>query len=174
MILCEKTSFATQKGAQEHLVRIFFEKKKRRISPNREYLCPKCGTWHLSSNGKNDYVYHLKIEQLEKELSELTSKKKAVKIQNNNSSDEELLEKNAKLARKIENEVNTVVKRDKTIEKMNLKMAEYKERFEILRSKKYITDRFFALLSAEKDIEILDGLKKYIDDKMLKIKNEAG
>jgi len=165
MILCEKTSFADQKSAQEYMIHIFFDKTKRRITPNRTYLCPSCNTWHLSSNGKNDDVYELKIKQLEDKIEELSSKKK---FDNNANIQSE--KKNKKLELKIKNEINTIVKRDKHIEKLNSKVFEYKERLEKLRSKDYVIDRFFGLLSTEKDLDVLEGIKKYAEDKILNIK----
>lgn len=170
MELCNKTSFADQKSAQEHLVRIFFEKNRRRVTPNREYLCPNCNTWHLSSNGKNDYVYELKIKQLQDKIEELSSKKKVVTQVNSNQNDE-LVGKNLRLSRRIENELKLAEKRDKTIEKLQEKIRTYKNITDNLRTKENIVDQFFRLLSTEKDLEVLNGLQKYIDDKINTIKN---
>jgi uncharacterized protein YlaI len=170
MELCSKTSFADQKTAQEHLVRIFFEKKRKRLTPNREYLCPDCNTWHLSSNGKNDYVYELKIKQLQDKVEELSAKKKVVPQDNTNQNDE-LVGKNLRLSRRIESELKLAEKRDKTIEKLQEKIRTYKNIADNLRTKETIVDQFFRLLSTEKDLEVLNGLQKYIDDKIIQIKD---
>lgn len=164
MILCEKTSFADQKSAQEYMIHIFFDKTKRRITPNRTYLCPSCNTWHLSSNGKNDDVYELKIKQLQDKIEELSTKKKI-----DNNQDNQFIERSKKLERKFLNSENTCQKRDKQIEQMQAKITEYRERLETLRSKNYVIDRFFALLSAEKDLDVLNGIKKYASEKIAKL-----
>lgn len=169
MEFCSKTSFSDQKTAQEELVRIFFEKKRRKISPNREYLCPDCNTWHLSSNGKIDYVYNLKIKELQDKIEELSADKKVItqdKIKIN-----ELIRKNRKLSNKVDQELNTCKKRDKTINSLHEKVNEYKEKIENLRDKQTIIDKFFALLSAEKDLEVLRGISKFAQQKIKALKN---
>ena len=170
MEFCSKTSFSDQKTAQEHLVRIFFEKKRKKVSPNREYLCPDCNTWHLSSNGTIDYVYNLKIKELQNKIVELQSKKKS-QTQANETEVEVLIAKNLKLSRRIENELITISKRDKTIEDLQEKTRTYKNIMQNLRDKQTIIDNFFALLSAEKDIEVLSGIKKFAEQKIKALKN---
>jgi uncharacterized Zn finger protein (UPF0148 family) len=155
MEFCSKTSFSDQKTAQEHLVRIFFEKRRKSVSPNREYLCPNCNTWHLSSNGTIDYVYNLKIKELQDKIVELQSKKKVVKP--NTTQVDELLNKNLKMSRRIE--------------KLNEKIGTYKNIMQNLRDKQTIIDKFFALLSAEKDIEVLSGISKFAEQKINALKN---
>lgn len=164
---CSKTSFSDQKTAQEHLVRIFFEKRRKEFSPNREYLCPKCNTWHLSSNGTIDYVYNLKIKELQDKIEEFSSKRKVVS--QNTTQNDELLNKNLKLSRRIDNDLKVAEKRDKTIESLQEKIRTYKSIMQNLRAKETIVDRFFALLSAEKDIDVLKGLNKYISNKIIDI-----
>jgi hypothetical protein len=162
MELCNKTSFADQKLAQEYMMHIFFEKNRRRITPNRTYLCPNCNAWHLSSNGKNDYVYELKIKHLQDKIEELSLKKK---IDNNQNNDKQ------KLDRKLKSEESTILKRDKQIEKLQTKLMDYKERLNLLRSKEYVIDKFFAILSTEKDLDVLNGIQKYISEKIVNISN---
>jgi len=170
MEFCSKTSFSDQKTAQEHLVRIFFEKRRKSVSPNREYLCPNCNTWHLSSNGTIYYVYNLKIKELRDKIQELSSKKKAP-TQDNETEVEVLIAKNLKLSRRIENELITISKRDKTIEDLQEKTRTYKNIMQNLRDKQTIIDNFFALLSAEKDIEVLSGISKFAEQKIKALKN---
>lgn len=162
MELCNKTSFSDQKTAQEHLMRIFFEKRRKEFSPNREYLCPKCDTWHLSSNGTIDYVYNLKIKELQDKIEDFSSNRKVVS-QNKTQS----------LSRIIKNDLKAIEKRDrirdKTIESLQEKIRTYKSIMQNLRAKETIVDRFFALLSAEKDIDVLKGLNKYISNKIIDI-----
>jgi hypothetical protein len=162
--LCSKTSFSDQKTAQEHLMRIFFEKRRKEFSPNREYLCPNCNTWHLSSNGTIDYVYNLKIKELQDKIEEFSSKKKVAR---DTTQSDELFNKNLKLSRRIENNLKVAEKRDKTIESLQEKIRTYKNIVQNVSSKETIIDRFFALLSAEKDIDILKGLNKYISNKII-------
>ena len=164
MEFCSKTSFSDQKTAQEELVRIFFEKKRRKISPNREYLCPDCNTWHLSSNGTVDYVYNLKIKELQDKIEEFSSNRKVVS-QNKTQS----------LSSIIKNDLKAIEKRDKirdkTIESLHEKIRTYKNIMQNLRDKQTIIDNFFALLSAEKDIEVLSGIKKFSEQKINALKN---
>ena len=164
MEFCTKTSFSDQKTAQEHLVRIFFEKKRKKFSPNREYLCPDCNTWHLSSNGTVDYVYNLKINELQDKIEELSSKNKVVS-QNKTQS----------LSSQIKNDLKAIEKRDKirdkTIESLHEKIRTYKNIMQNLRDKQTIIDNFFALLSAEKDIEVLIGISKFAEQKIKALKN---
>jgi hypothetical protein len=170
MEFCSKTSFSDQKTAQEHLVRIFFEKRRKSVSPNREYLCPNCNTWHLSSNGTIDYVYNLKIKELRDKIQELSSKKKSP-TQANETEVEVLIAKNLKLSRRIENELVTTSKRDKTIEDLQEKIRTYKNIMQNLRDKQTIIDKFFDLLSAEKDLEVLNGINKFAEEKINALKN---
>ena len=170
MEFCSKTSFSDQKTAQEHLVRIFFEKRRKKVSPNREYLCPNCNTWHLSSNGTVDYVYNLKIKELQNKIVELQSKKKSP-TQVNENEVEVLIAKNLKLSRRIENELITTSKRDKTIEDLQEKVRTYKNIMQNLRDKQTIIDKFFGLFSAEKDLEVLNGIKKFAEQKINALKN---
>jgi hypothetical protein len=162
MELCNKTSFSDQKTAQEHLMRIFFEKRRKEFSPNREYLCPKCDTWHLSSNGTIDYVYNLKIKELQDKIEDFSSNRKVVS-QNKTQS----------LSSIIKNDLKTIEKRDKIrdkkMESLNEKIRTYKNIMQNLSAKETIVDRFFALLSAEKDIDVLKGLNKYISSKIIDI-----
>jgi hypothetical protein len=169
MEFCTKTSFSDQKTAQEHLVRIFFEKRRKSVSPNREYLCPDCNTWHLSSNGTIDYVYNLKIKELQDKIVELQSKKKVVKP--NTTQVDELLNKNLKMSRRIEHDLIIAEKREKEIEKLNEKIGTYKNIMQNLRDKQTIIDKFFALLSAEKDLEVLIGISKFAEQKINALKN---
>jgi hypothetical protein len=170
MEFCSKTSFSDQKTAQEHLVRIFFEKRRKKVSPNREYLCPDCKTWHLSSNGTIDYVYNLKIKELQNKIVELQSKKKS-QTQANETEVEVLIAKNLKMSRRIEHDLMIAEKRKKEIEKLNEKIGTYKKIIQNLHDKQTIIDRFFALLSAEKDIEVLSGIKKFAEQKIKALKN---
>ena len=170
MEFCSKTSFSDQKTAQEHLVRIFFEKRRKKVSPNREYLCPNCNTWYLSSNGTVDYVYNLKIKELQNKIVELQSKKKSP-TQVNENEVEVLIAKNLKLSRRIENELITTSKRDKTIEDLQEKVRTYKNIMQNLRDKQTIIDKFFGLFSAEKDLEVLNGIKKFAEQKINALKN---
>lgn len=170
MEFCSKTSFSDQKTAQEHLVRIFFEKRRKKVSPNREYLCPDCKTWHLSSNGTIDYVYNLKIKELQNKIVELQSKKKS-QTQANQTESEVLIAKNLKLSKRIENELITISKRDKTIEDLQEKIRNYKKIMQNLRDKQTIIDKFFALFSTEKDLEVLSGIKKFAEQKIEALKN---
>jgi hypothetical protein len=162
MELCNKTSFSDQKTAQEHLMRIFFEKRRKEFSPNREYLCPKCNTWHLSSNGTIDYVYNLKIKELQDKIEDFSSNRKVVS-QNKTQS----------LSRIIKNDLKAIEKRDKirdkTMESLQEKIRTYKSIIQNLRAKETVVDSFFALLSAEKDIDVLKGLNKYISNKIIDI-----
>jgi hypothetical protein len=164
MELCTKTSFSDQKTAQEHLVRIFFEKRRKSVSPNREYLCPNCNTWHLSSNGTVDYVYNLKIKELQDKIDEFSSNRKVVS-QNKTQS----------LSSIIKNDLKAIEKRDKirdkTIESLHEKIRTYKNIMQNLRDKQTIIDNFFALLSAEKDIEVLSGISKFAEQKINALKN---
>lgn len=162
MELCNKTSFSDQKTAQEHLMRIFFEKRRKEFSPNREYLCPKCDTWHLSSNGTIDYVYNLKIKELQDKIEDFSSNRKVVS-QNKTQS----------LSRISKNDLKVIEKRDKIrdkkMESLHEKIRTYKNIMQNLSAKETIVDRFFALLSAEKDIDVLKGLNKYISNKIIDI-----
>jgi len=162
MELCNKTSFSDQKTAQEHLMRIFFEKRRKEFSPNREYLCPKCDTWHLSSNGTIDYVYNLKIKELQDKIEDFSSNRKVVS-QNKTQS----------LSRIIKNDLKAIEKRDKirdrTMESLQEKIRTYKSIMQNLRAKETIVDSFFTLLSTEKDIDVLKGLNKYISSKIIDI-----
>lgn len=164
MEFCSKTSFSDQKTAQEHLVRIFFEKKRKKVSPNREYLCPDCNTWHLSSNGTVDYVYNLKIKELQDKIEDFSSNRKVVS-QNKTQS----------LSSIIKNDLKAIEKRDKirdkTIEDLQEKIRTYKNIMQNLRDKQTIIDNFFALLSAEKDIEVLSGISKFAEQKINALKN---
>jgi hypothetical protein len=170
MEFCSKTSFATQKYAQEHLLRIFFEKSRGGRCPNQEYLCPHCNTWHLTSKGNRAHVYKLKINELQDKIQELSSKKKSP-TQANETEVEVLIAKNLKLSRRIENELITISKRDKTIEDLQEKTRTYKNIMQNLRDKQTIIDNFFALLSAEKDIEVLSGISKFAEQKIKALKN---
>lgn len=169
MIICPKTSFATQKDAQEHLMRIFFEKSRGGRCPNQEYLCPHCNTWHLTSKGNKSHVYKLKINELELKIKDLEKTKRAQNLDQEYK--DELVRRNNKLKNKIENEVNTVAKRDKQIEKLFIQIREHKERFEILRSREHIINSFFNLLSSQKDLDVLEGIKKFTEGKINKLKN---
>lgn len=49
-MICKKTSYSSEVFANKDLKRL--QSSKRNNIPTRSYLCPKCNTWHLTSDNK--------------------------------------------------------------------------------------------------------------------------
>tara|TARA_R110002020_G_scaffold223701_1_gene432914 strand:+ start:755 stop:1105 length:351 start_codon:yes stop_codon:yes gene_type:complete len=48
MMPCKKTYFSNEKIAMDYVARLQ-ETSKRKVVPNRAYLCEKCLNWHITS-----------------------------------------------------------------------------------------------------------------------------
>lgn len=75
MVTCSKTYFADEKTAMEYVVRLQAT-SKRKVVPNRAYLCEKCLNWHITSLSENKlnnlmdqwHKQKLTLEQKNKQL----------------------------------------------------------------------------------------------------------
>lgn len=67
---CNKSIFRTEKDALIALERL----KKNPRHPNRVYLC-HCGGWHLTTQQLVEHHLKKKVEELEKQLSDMTKER---------------------------------------------------------------------------------------------------
>lgn len=78
VITCKKVSFADEQQALFYIDKLI-RTSKRKVVPQRTYLCHKCFNWHLTSQTQIKISYDVIREELDELKKELQTKDKLIK-----------------------------------------------------------------------------------------------